>query len=205
MTARTATRGFTAEPRLLPAGLALAGAALLSAAFAPEIARAHAVAATATTCEGSQTVAYSPGLSATPREITIHGTSTLSHCASSADPGITAGRSAFHAKGRLSCTSGTYTGTREITWDNGRTSRLSFRSVVSADGHGGSVVATRGEVTGGRFAGQKWSAAFTMFAVRPHGCATAAGVPTVAGRLRLGVGSPFPGLKVPERSRPVLR
>lgn len=198
-----ATHRFTAQPRLLPAGLALAGVALLSAAFAPEIARAHAVAAT--TCEGSQTVAYSPGLSDAPREVTIHGTSTLSHCASSAGPGITAARSAFHARGRLSCTSGTYTGTREITWNNGRTSRLSFHAVVSAGGRGGSVVAIRGEVTDGRFAGRKWSAAFTMFATRPHACATTAGVPTVSGRLLLGVGSPFPGLKVPERSRPVLR
>lgn len=200
-----AAHRFTARSRLLPAGVALAGVVLLSAAFAPEIARAHAVAATATTCEGSQTVAYSPGLSTAPREITIHGTSTLSHCASSAAPGITAGRSTFHATGRLSCTSGTYTGTREITWNNGRTSRLSFHAAVSANSHGGSLVAIRGEVTDGRFAGQKWSAAFTMFATRPHGCATTGGVPTLSGRLLLGVGSPFPGLKVPERSRPILR
>jgi hypothetical protein len=201
--------------RLLPAGMAITGVALLAAAFVPEAARAYTGAPQAvppvagaragtTTCGGSQTVAYSPGLTLKRREVTLNGTSTLSRCASTADPTITAGRSTFHATGRLSCTSGTYSGTRKITWNNGRTSTLSFDSSLSVNA-GQSLVAVRGAVTDGEFSGQKWSAAFTMFTARPRSCATAEGLPTASGKLLLSVGSLVPGVKVPETSRATLR
>ena len=196
--------------RLLPAGMAITGVALLAAAFVPEAARAYtatphaAVLAGTTACGGSQTVAYSPGLSLKQREVTLHGTSTLSRCVSTADPAITGGRSTFHATGRLSCTSGTYSGTRKISWNNGRTSTLSFSSAVSVNA-GQSLVAIKGTVTGGEFSGQKWSAAFTMFTARPASCATAAGLPTAYGKLLLNVGSLVPGAKVAERSGVTLR
>jgi hypothetical protein len=187
--------------RLLPAGMGITGVALVAAALVPAAtARAHAVAAGTTTCEGSQTVAYSPGLSQRTREITLHGTSTLSRCASSADPSITAGRSTFTATGRLSCASGDYSGTRNVTWNNGRTSTLTFRSVVSVSA-GESVVAIKGKVTDGEFAGQKWSAAFTMFTSRPTACATPEGLPTASGRLLLNVGSLVPRMSAPDKSR----
>jgi hypothetical protein len=185
--------------------MAITGVALLAAAFIPEAARAYtsdsqaAVRAGTTTCGGSQTVAYSPGLSLKQRQVTLHGTSTLSRCASTADPGITGGRSTFHATGRLSCTSGTYSGTREITWNNGRTSTLSFDSAVSVNA-GQSLVTIKGAVTDGEFHGQKWSAAFTMFTARPAACATTGGLPTAYGKLLLEVGSLVPGTKVPEKS-----
>jgi hypothetical protein len=189
--------------RPLRAGAAVTG--LVAAALVPAAtARAHAVAAGTTTCAGSQTVAYSPGLTLRQREAVLHGTSTLSRCASSADPTITGGRSTFKANGRLSCTSGDYSGTRKITWNNGRTSTMSFRSVVSVSA-GESVVAIRGEVTDGEFSGQKWSAAFTMFTARPAACATPEGLPTASGRLLLTIGSLVPGRSAPDRSRPSLR
>jgi hypothetical protein len=202
-----AFHGLTPRPsRLLPAATAITGAALLAAALAPEMARARTDRARAatTTCDGSQTVAYSPGLSLEPRRVTVHGTSTLSDCVSSADPAITAGRSTFTATGRLSCTSGTYAGTRKIIWNNGRTSTLSFTSAVSVSA-GQSVVAIKGSVTDGEFDGRKWSARFTMFTTRPAACATPAGLPTASGRLLLGIGSLVPGVMVPEKSRPALR
>lgn len=211
MSTRRARRRLNPGSRLLPAGIAITGVAFLAAGVAPEAtgARAAAVhtaavhtttvraaAAGTTTCTGSQTVTYSPGLSAGPREITVHGVSTLNHCVSSADPRITAARSTFHATGRLSCTSGTYAGTREINWNNGRTSTLSFHSAVSVNAAGNSVVAIRGEVTKGQFGGRRWSAAFTMFAARPHACATREGLPTASGPLLLGVGTLVPGAKM---------
>ena len=179
---------------------------LVAAALVPAAtAHAHTASAGTTTCTGSQTVAYSPGLSGLRhRGVVLHGTTTLSRCASSADPTITGGRSTFKATGRLSCTSGDYSGTRKITWNNGRTSTMSFRSVVSVSG-GESVVAIKGEVTDGEFSGHKWSAAFTMFTDRPGACATPAGLPTAAGRLLLTIGSLVPGRSAPDRSRPSLR
>ncbi|GAB2869726.1 hypothetical protein GCM10027176_84260 [Actinoallomurus bryophytorum] len=187
--------------RPLRAGAAVTG--LVAAVLVPAAAtaRAHSAVAGTTTCAGSQTVAYSPGLTLRKREAVLHGTSTLSRCASSADPTITGGRSTFKATGRLSCTSGDYSGTRKVTWNNGRTSTMSFRSVVSVSA-GESVVAIRGEVTDGEFSGQKWSAAFTMFTARPAACATPEGLPTAYGRLLLTVGSLVPGRSAPDLSRP---
>jgi hypothetical protein len=190
--------------RPLRTGAAITG--LVAAALAPAAtARAHTVAAGTTTCAGSQTVAFSPGLSGQRhRGVVLHGTTTLGRCASSADPTITGGRSTFKATGRLSCTSGDYSGTRKITWNNGRTSTMSFKSVISTSG-GESVVATKGEVTDGEFSGHKWSATFTMLTARPPACATPAGLPTASGRLLLTIGSLVPGRSAPDRSRPSLR
>lgn len=190
--------------RLVPTGMAITGVALVAAALVPAAtAPARAVAAGTTACGGSQTVAYSPGLSTRAREVTIHGTSTLGRCVSSADPTITGGKSTFKATGRISCTSGDYSGTRKVTWNNGRTSTMSFRSVVSVSA-GQSVVAIKGTVTDGEFSGQKWSAAFTMFTTRPAACATTEGLPTASGRLLLDIGSLVPGMAL-DRSRPIER
>lgn len=191
---------FTSS-RLVPAGMAITGVALVAAAFVPvATAPARAVAPGTTSCAGSQTVAYSPGLSLRAREVTIHGTSTLSRCVSSTDRAITGGKSTFKATGRISCTSGDYSGTRKVHWNNGRTSTMSFRSVVSVSA-GQSVVAIKGTVTDGEFSGQKWSATFTMFPTRPAACATAEGLPTASGPLLLRVGSTVPGSAL-DRSRP---
>jgi hypothetical protein len=190
---------------LRPTGAAVAGAALVALAVAPGAARATSGhEAASTLCGGSQTVAYSPGLTTRTREVTLHGTSTLDRCASTADPGITAARSTFRATGRVSCVSGRYSGVREVAWNNGRTSTMSFESLVSVTA-GHSVVAIRGRVTDGEFRGQRWSATFTMFAARPAACLTPAGLPTAAGRLVLGVGSPVPGSAVADHEKPTLR
>jgi hypothetical protein len=199
---RFVPRSTSGSARLVPAGLAITGVALAAAALVPAAtAPARALAAGTTACTGSQTVAYSPGLSTRSREVTIHGTSTLGRCVSSADPAITGARSTFTATGRVSCTSGEYTGTRRVSWNNGRTSTMTFRSVVSVSA-GESVVAVRGTVTDGEFSGQKWSAAFTMLTTRPSACATRTGLPTAAGRLLLNVGSLVPGRAL-DRSRPI--
>jgi hypothetical protein len=190
--------------RPVATGTAIVGACLLATASRPEAARAHTTAATVT-CAGSQTVAYSPGLSSRHRQVTIHGTTTLDRCVSTTGsttgPGITAARSTFRATGRLSCTSGGYSGTRKIRWNNGRTSTMSFTSAVSVDA-GRTVVAIKGEVTDGEFSGKRWSAAFTMFTAKPEACATSEGLPTAAGRVLLSIGSTIPGTPVPEKSRP---
>jgi hypothetical protein len=199
------TSPFTSgSSRLVPTGMAITGVALVAAALVPAAtAPAHAIAAGTTSCTGSQTVAYSPGLSTRTREVTLHGTSTLGRCVSSADPTITGGKSTFKATGRVSCTSGEYSGTRKVTWNNGRTSTMSFKSVVSVSA-GESVVAIKGAVTDGEFSGQKWSAAFTMFTARPTACATQEGLPTASGRLLLNVGSLVPGMAA-DKSRPIQR
>jgi hypothetical protein len=193
-----------ASSRLVPTGMAITGVAFVAAALVPAVTvSARALAPGTTACAGSQTVAYSPGLSRRDREVTIHGTSTLGRCVSSADPTITGGRSTFKATGRISCTSGDYSGTRKVTWNNGRTSTMSFRSAVSVSA-GRSVVAIKGTVTDGEFSGQKWSAAFTMFTTRPAACATTEGLPTASGRLLLNVGSLVPGMAL-DTSRPIQR
>jgi hypothetical protein len=206
---RPVPRPSPGSSRLVLAGMAITGVSLVAAALVPAAsARVDATQRLAragtTTCEGSQTVAYSPGMSLKPRQVTIHGTATLSRCASSTDPTITSGRSTFRAAGRFSCVSGTATGTRKITWNNGRTSTLSFTSSVSVNA-GESVVAVRGTVTDGEFDGQKWSAVSTMFGSRPAACATPEGVPTTYARLLLTIGSLVPGRSALDTSLPSLR
>ncbi|GAB2869718.1 hypothetical protein GCM10027176_84250 [Actinoallomurus bryophytorum] len=206
---RPVPRPSPGSSRLVLTGMVMTGVSLVAAALVPE-ASAHVdvtvpqASAGTTTCEGSQTVAYSPGMSLKPRHVTIHGTATLSHCASSADPTITGGRSTFHATGQFSCVSGDATGVRTITWNNGRSSTMSFTSSVSVNA-GESVVAVRGTVTDGEFDGQKWSAVSTMFASRPAACATPEGVPTTYARLLLTVGSLIPGRSALDRSQPTPR
>jgi hypothetical protein len=155
-------------------------------------------------CSGSQTVAYSPGLTARPQDITIHGTSTLTRCASSTGQHITAAWSTFRATGRLSCVSGEYSGIRKVIWNNGRASTMSFSSVVSVKA-GRRVATIKGAVTDGEFSGRKWSAAFTMSTSRPEACATREGMPTIAGPLLLTVGSTVPVLSPSLLSRPARR
>jgi hypothetical protein len=182
--------------------MTITGAALLAATLAPG-GHARAAAAGTTACAGSQTVTYSPGVTDQARQVTLHGTTTLGRCVSTADPSITSGTSTFTATGRLSCTSGTYSGTRKIRWNNGRTSTLSFNSVVSVNG-GESVVAIRGTVTGGEFSGQKWSGAFTMFTAKPAACDTSQGIPTATGAVLLTIGSPAKA-SAPGRTLPIDR
>ena len=185
--------------RPVATGTAIVGASLLAAASLPDVARAHTAAATVT-CTGSQTVAYSPGLSSRHRHVTVHGTTTLGRCVSAGDPGITAARSTFRATGRFSCTSGGYSGTRKIQWNNGRTSTMSFTSTVSVNA-GQSIMAIKGEVTDGEFSGKRWSATFTMFSAKPEACGTPEGLPTAAGRVLLSIGSNIPGTPVLDKSR----
>jgi hypothetical protein len=206
---RPVPRPSPGSSRLVLAGMVITGVSLVAAALVPEasarVDAAQPLALTGTTtCEGSQTVAYSPGMSLKPRQVTIHGTATLSHCASSPDPTITAGRSTFHADGKFSCVSGTASGVRKITWNNGRTSTLSFTSSVSVNA-GESVVAVHGKVTDGEFDGQKWSAVSTMFTARPAACATPEGVPTTYARLLLTIGSLIPGRPASDRSQAIPR
>lgn len=182
---------------VVPAAMVIAGTLFVP----PAEARSHTATAT---CAGSQTVTYSPGLTDRPRNVTINGTTTLRHCVSATGPTTTGGTSTFTGTGTFSCTSGTYTGTRKITWSNGRTSTLSFGSGVSVNGPE-SIVTIKGTVTGGEFAGQKWGGTFTMFTTKPTACAAQSGLTTASGPLLLSIGSLMPSLAVPRKTRPVGR
>jgi hypothetical protein len=194
--------------RLIPAERATMtaiGVALLAAAFVPPAAaRAHAVPTMAgkLACAGSQTVTYAPGLTDRPRSVTVHGETTLNRCVSTTDPGITAGTSDFSAVGRFSCTSGGYAGLRRVTWNNGRTSTLSFTSEVSVR-LGVSVATIKGAVVSGEFTGQRWNGTFTMFTTKPVACATPRGLATAAGPVLVTIGSPSPGLVAPNKVHPI--
>jgi hypothetical protein len=192
--------------RLIPADrttmAAITGGALLATAFVPPAAAGTRAAAGMLACAGSQTVTYAPGLTGRPRRVTAHGVTTLNRCVSNTEPGITAGTSTFSATGTFSCTSGSYTGVRRVTWNDGRTSTLSFTSEVSVL-NGASVVTIKGTVVSGVLAGQRWNGTFTMFTRRPTACSTPRGLTTAFGPMLLTIGSPLPRLVAPNKVHPI--
>lgn len=142
-----------------------------------------AQAASSTTCTGTSTITYSPGLTNTPRTVAYTETDTLG-CLSTV-LGLTAGLSVTSVSiPGASCNgAGLTTDTPyDITWNTGATSEidLSFTDAVVA---GQEQVTGTGPVTSGLFTGGNATIVWVYPLLNPLTCAGAQGVTSQTGVL----------------------
>lgn len=151
----------------------------------------NATAASATpgwvTCQGTSTVTYSPGLTNTPRLITITSNNTFPACTSSDDSITSAYLDTSVHTGVLSCTSLLNSGSGPLTirYNNGQFS--TYTSYFSATYIAGQLTVTdsgpvtSGEFTGGAAAGQAvYPADFSQ-------CGTVEGITTLTGPYSISI------------------
>lgn len=180
---------LAARSRRAFSGVLIGGIAVPVAAFLPAAATAAHAAIEGAQCTGTQELTHSPGLTDTPRPVTVTGTSTLVTCASS-DQSITSGTSTLSASGTFSCTSGTGPGIRKITWNNGQTSTLPFTRTISTNLLGQTVAKLAGVVSEGEFKGYVWNGTFILFSTKPSACSTPEGLTSASGPLVLTITKP---------------
>lgn len=153
----TMTRRLAGRPAA--ALVALLAAVALVGVNAPA---AHA--ASSTTCSGSSTITYSPGLTNTPQTVAYTETDTFSSCLST-DLTLTSGEflTSVDLPGASCDAAAVFTNTPyPITWNNGKTSSINL-SYTDAIVDGTEQVTGVGTVTSGEFAG----AAVTIVWVYP--------------------------------------
>ncbi|MGW1073058.1 hypothetical protein [Streptomyces sp. NPDC002537] len=177
---------------------ALAAVALLGATV-PTTSSAHPPPSGQLQCHGTESVAYSPGVTLLPRDFTVTTEGHFGSCTDSTGSTDSAGR----AKHRAKVTSGSYaerftlfagcnnllegfTVQRTFTWDTGDT------SVVDATGSStavaGQVITTiTGTVTQGRFQGRKAVQIITIPQAGFLQCLTT-GLTSATGGMVLGIG-----------------
>lgn len=141
-----------------------------------------AYAATSTTCTGSASVVYSPGLTLTPRTVTFTETDTYSTCVST-DPTLTSGASSTTLSTVGSCL-GAGPGTASITinWNNSQSSTigLSYTDVIAG---GVETLIGTGTVTSGQFTGGTALITIILTAPNPLQCLTSTGATSQSGSI----------------------
>ncbi|MBB5866931.1 hypothetical protein F4553_000310 [Allocatelliglobosispora scoriae] len=141
-------------------------------------------------CTGSQTAAYSPGLTLTSRTVTASGSGSFS-CPVSSDPTLTGGMFAigpFAYTGTCGLTANS-NATYTYTWNNGRTSTVQVGVYVYSTL--GAVVATStGPVIAGEFLGDTFAFTWTGTSPGLTDCLTTTGVTEYAGPITLTLTSP---------------
>jgi hypothetical protein len=151
---------------------------------------AHAV--SSTTCLGSSSISYSPGLTFTPRTVQYTETDTFSNCVSS-DPTLTAGGSAsvitFPDASCLAPPGVFEDPAYTIDWNNGQHSviDLTFTDVVVG---GTEQVTGTGSVISGAFQGGNATIVWLYPVLNPLQCLTSQGVTSQSGPLTAQITAP---------------
>ncbi|QQQ74251.1 hypothetical protein IOD16_23990 [Saccharothrix sp. 6-C] len=162
--------------------------ALLSVIAAPG-ARAqptHRAAEALTTCAGTNTVRFDPGLRLLPRQVGISGSGAYD-CAST-DPAITSGTSVVTGSGALGCLTSDGSTTEVITWNTGEQSRLAYTFALIVQPGGEAVVVVVGSVEAGKFAGSPIASPGAQVTLTPLRCLTDTGVELITGPSTLLIG-----------------
>ncbi|HWO19958.1 MAG TPA: hypothetical protein VNO30_14325 [Kofleriaceae bacterium] len=162
-------------------------AALAGAGVTVSPSPAHA--ASSTTCTGSSTVNYSPGLTNTPQTVTWTEADTYSSCTST-DPSLTAGSSSpvTITLSGASCNGGgvfssvNYT----INWNNSQSSTVTLTATDVIIGATEQVTAV-GTVTSGLFTGGTITIVWLYPILNPLLCATPQGVTSQSGTVALQI------------------
>ena len=124
--------------------MVLAGAAaLLVATFVPS----HAVGPTGVACVISGTAKLVPPVTTKSVQTSYTFSGSLTPCRST-DSTLKTGTVTASGSGKLSCASGSSTGSGVVNWNNGKTSSVSFTTKDA-----GSAVVVQGKVIAGEFAG----------------------------------------------------
>jgi hypothetical protein len=122
-----------------------------------------------------------PGLAVASRAFSYTFTGSFTQCKGS-DPTISTGSVTASGSGSGGCSKSATTGTARITWNNGQTSSLSFKTTGAA-----AALLVQGTITSGEFAGQA-AKALLAFQATPTDCNTANGVtaPSFTGPAEVG-------------------
>lgn len=165
------------RPAVLLIAAVVTGSVLLTAEPAAAV-------TSSTSCQGSSTITYSPGLTNTPHTVDYAETDTFSSCLST-DTTLTSGLSVISVTlPGSSCTAaGFFSDTPyAITWNNGHASQinLSFTDVVL---NGTEQITGAGTATSGEFTGATAVLVWVYPVLNPTQCASAQGVTTQTGTL----------------------
>jgi hypothetical protein len=128
-------------------------------------------AATPSACVLNGTAHINPGLAVAARSFSYTFTGQFSNCKGS-DPTIKSGTVSASGSGTGGCSKSNTNGSATITWSNGRTTSLTFKTTGAA-----AALLVQGKATGGEFAGLN-AKALLVFQATPTQCNTAAGVTT---------------------------
>lgn len=104
------------------------------------------------TCNGTEHVTFTPGLTNEPKPTKVVIDKSFRPC-SSTDDALTTGVSHDEHQATLSCDNSSHpvSGTFDIRWDNGRTSTFTFTG-TSQESNGSGTGSGRGKITKGEFA-----------------------------------------------------
>ncbi|MGI5484902.1 hypothetical protein [Streptomyces lavendofoliae] len=102
---------------------------------------------------GNQTQRYSPGLTNTPRDITIHVSGSVGNCADPANPDRAYATFEGSGQGKASCLLGVLPTTVTYKWSDGGTSKIYFQAGVDVKPAGQSFVTVNGVVIAGEYEG----------------------------------------------------
>jgi hypothetical protein len=161
--------------------MAVASAAILCVVFTPFAAgTAHASGLNLAACVEYDGNTYTPGITFTPRLNHISSAGVLGPCVST-DPTLTSGKYQGSGDGTVSCIGGTFSGTVTYYWNNGRTSTVDYSAIVGTRLGAETVVAYRGMVTAGEFAGYSYTSPLTALTLVPLSCLGPSGVTSTSG------------------------
>ncbi|MBZ4414742.1 hypothetical protein K8640_41660 [Myxococcus sp. XM-1-1-1] len=131
-------------------------------------------------CPGTMAVNYSPGMTNTPRFMTISGTGTFGPCVG-LPLGILSADYSGVAQGTTSCLTSSTTANLTLTWNDGTVSTLSMTQTLNTRPTGQVVSVYAGTVTSGRFQGATATGTLTLLQTDLLGCFTEEGVTATAG------------------------
>src|SRR2546421_11170460 len=125
------------------------------------------------TCTLKGSASFAPGLNLRKRAIAYKFTGSLSSCTSTlGDSTIRSGTVTASGSGaKVGCAGGGTAGTATVTWNNGKTSTLSFTTSGALN-----AVVVSGNITSGEFAGHSIHAVLAFTVANPSACNTATGV-----------------------------
>lgn len=126
-------------------------------------------------CGGTGSNTYQPGVTNTPRTITVHSEADYQPCAGTS--GITSGHYQLAASGTVSCLGGGFT----ITWNTGQTSTITAVGIPVLRPANEIVVLYQGTLTAGTFAGATVLQTATLLNLTPEQCFTSEGVTGTSG------------------------
>jgi hypothetical protein len=150
--------------------------------------KAHAQphALTVLDCVGTESLQYHPGVTNTPRPVTITATSTLGPCVVPLQPTLTGGTGGYTVTLTLSCTSlalPQYTETYH--WNNNTQSVVSYTTTVVTRANGEIILESIGTVTSGFGLGSTADQILTFVNLDVTACASSQGLQSNAGPLSL--------------------
>jgi len=127
------------------------------------------------TCNGTEHVTYTPGLTNEPKATKVVIDKRFRPC-SSTDKALTSGASHDEHQASLSCNNPSHpvSGTIDIKWDNGQTSKFGFTG-TSQESNGSGTGNGTGKITKGEFANDSVDWVATITDPHPSDCSTPEG------------------------------